>query len=255
MRQSLINGYEPNFQKLVIFSLVLHLVLISILFIQFKTQKREFKSYYVSLVEPARIGRGHTPATGKKKKVETAESRIAVKKKVASSKKAVTKKSKVAAKKSIKKTPAIKPERSEKSDEIVSREIERLRAIRELSKRKKDDIVKKTEAINIIRKRIKGSSVKGLGIPGKGEQIDPDSYYAKVTEKIWREWIYPDFETAGLEVIISIKIDRTGKVVSYEVEESSGNIPFDRSAINAISKASPLPMPMVELEIGVRFYL
>jgi TonB family protein len=56
-------------------------------------------------------------------------------------------------------------------------------------------------------------------------------------------------------VVISIKIDSQGKVVSQEIEKSSGNILFDRSAEKAISKASPLPPPPVEMEIGVRFYL
>ena len=91
------------------------------------------------------------------------------------------------------------------------------------------------------------------GVPDKEKSLDPDSYYALVKQKIESEWIYPGFDTEGLVVIISIKIDSDGRVLSNIVEKSSGNIIFDRSAIKAVSKASPLPPPYVEMEIGFRF--
>jgi len=99
MRHSVINGQEPSFQKLLIFSFILHLVLISILFIQFRTQRKEFKSYYVSLVEPSRGRSGRAPVAVKSGKSKVAKSRIAVKKKAVSGKKAVTKEKKVATRK------------------------------------------------------------------------------------------------------------------------------------------------------------
>ena len=79
-----------------------------------------------------------------------------------------------------------------------------------------------------------------------------------IIEKIRDEWeIPPDFDSSGLEVEISIKIDRSGKVVYKAIEKSSGNILFDQSALKAISKASPLDIPpllLVMEEIVLRFY-
>jgi TonB family protein len=56
-------------------------------------------------------------------------------------------------------------------------------------------------------------------------------------------------------MIISIKIDKEGYIVAQEIEKSSGNKLFDRSATKALSRSSPLPPPPVAMEIGVRFYL
>ncbi|MDP2753115.1 MAG: energy transducer TonB, partial [Nitrospirota bacterium] len=57
-----------------------------------------------------------------------------------------------------------------------------------------------------------------------------------------------------LEAIISIKIKRDGAITAQRIEKSSGNTLFDRSAIKALAKASPLSPPPYEMEIGVRFY-
>ncbi len=57
-----------------------------------------------------------------------------------------------------------------------------------------------------------------------------------------------------IETIVGIKILRDGTVIVQKIEKSSGNPRFDRSAIKALAKASPLPPPPYEIEIGVRFY-
>ena len=64
----------------------------------------------------------------------------------------------------------------------------------------------------------------------------------------------PTYWEEGLEAIISVKILKDGTVIVQRVEKSSGNTLFDRSAIRALAKASPLPPPPYEMEIGVRFY-
>ena len=44
-------------------------------------------------------------------------------------------------------------------------------------------------------------------------------------------------------MIISVKVTRDGEVTSANVVRSSGDAIFDRSAENAVLKASPLPFP------------
>jgi colicin import membrane protein len=56
-------------------------------------------------------------------------------------------------------------------------------------------------------------------------------------------WNKPPGSTTGLETVISVKVQRTGEVVSVKVVKSSGNEYFDQSAENAVYKASPLPFP------------
>jgi len=248
MRRSLGIGHEPSLKRLAITSLILHLFLISVLIIPFRTGEREYRSYYVNLVEPVKVRKKGRIAAAKK-----ARKKATAKKKAVAVKKKLSKEKALPSKKEIKKQPQPDTDNSKKSAEKITKEIERLRAIKALSKRKAER--EKTREIEVIRKRLSDSLIAVPGAPDKGKSLDPDSYYALITRKIWSEWIYPDFDIKGLEVIISIKIDSDGKVLSNVVEKSSGNMLFDRSAIKAISKASPLPPPYVKMEIGVRFYL
>ena len=81
-----------------------------------------------------------------------------------------------------------------------------------------------------------------------------DSYYGKITQQIWQEWVYPDTGDKNLEAIIAVKIAKDGSVTVQKIEKGSGNTLFDRSALRAISKASPVSPPPYEMEIGMRFY-
>ncbi len=78
-------------------------------------------------------------------------------------------------------------------------------------------------------------------------------YYSMVINKIRQQWIFPESIDKDLLAIITIKIARDGSVTIGRMEQSSGNALFDRSALRAISKASPLPPPPQEMEMGVRF--
>ena len=242
MKESLNIGKEPNFQKIIITSAVMHLLFISLIAFPLKTKGREYKTYFVNLVGPAEIRK----ATVIKNKVGGKAIKI-----------------KPALKKRAK--PKSKTDMSLEPADRVTKEIERISAISAISKKKRQkekQIAESGEADNAIARAIEGirkkkliNVTKGTGIPSRVSSADAESYYAVITEDIWSEWIPPDYDATGLEVIISIKIKGDGKVVSQEIEKSSGNTFFDRSASRAISKASPLPPPPVEMEIGVRFYL
>ena len=47
----------------------------------------------------------------------------------------------------------------------------------------------------------------------------------------------------GLKCTIRVKLMSDGTVIDAEVIKSSGDEVFDRSAENAVNKASPLPVP------------
>jgi len=81
-----------------------------------------------------------------------------------------------------------------------------------------------------------------------------DEYYTKIRREIWQQWAFPDTGQKDLEAIISIKIMKDGTISIQRIEKSSGNPFFDKSAIKAITKASPLSPPPYEMEIGVKFY-
>lgn len=253
MRYSPGIGHEPSLARLAVTSLIFHVVLLSVLIVPFRTGEREFRSYQVRLLEPGRVSESEREkardAPEAKPKVLKEKKAVVRKRRVAPEKKAF-KKREVPAKKGIKE---VQPDRS-KSAERISREIEKLRAIKGLAREKEER--EKTRGIDDIRKRLSDRAEIGVGIPGKGKNTDPNSYYAVITRKIWDEWSCPpDVCPEEFEVIISIRIDSSGKVVAHTIEKTSGNELVDNSAVKAISKASPLPPPPVEMEVGVRFYL
>jgi colicin import membrane protein len=87
---------------------------------------------------------------------------------------------------------------------------------------------------------------------GKGGTSE--DYYTKITKEIWQQWVYPNVGKKDIEAVVSIKILRDGTAIVQKIEKSSGNSVFDKSALRALAKASPLPPPPYEMEIGVRFY-
>ncbi|MBI5098857.1 MAG: TonB C-terminal domain-containing protein [Nitrospirae bacterium] len=229
MRNTLNIGKEPNFQIIVITSAILHLLLITLIVVPLKTRKDEYKSYFVNLVGPIESVRETKGNENNHLSPLVKENELS--------------------------KPLPKADMSLEPSDKVSKEISRMSAISVLSKLKKKKEAGTAHEIEIIRQKIQASVAKGPGIPGAVQSMKSDSYYSLITRKIWSEWIYPETGSAGLEVIIAVKLDREGKVISHEIEKSSGNSLFDRSALKAISKASPLPPPPVEIEIGVRFYL
>jgi colicin import membrane protein len=65
---------------------------------------------------------------------------------------------------------------------------------------------------------------------------------SEIENKVRNNWAYAG-DATGLEVIISVKVTRDGEVASANEWRSSGDSIFDRSAVNALRKASPLPFP------------
>jgi colicin import membrane protein len=258
MKQSLHIGTEPTFHKIVIASAVLHLLFIVLVSVPVKTKEKEFQNYFVSLVGPAEVQR--TVRTPRAK--ETVPSKTVTEKKATKEKETLRMKSLPQKREAPGKGVSLEPE---KSFERVSREIERLQALKALSRKKikKDEQIEKgreadeevARAIEIIRKNKTGDASRGPGFPGARPSEEVNLYIALVQQKIWDEWIHPEFSSEDLAAVISFQIDRKGNIISPEIVKSSGNDLFDRSAMKAILKAGPLPPPVVEDEFEVRFHL
>ncbi len=107
----------------------------------------------------------------------------------------------------------------------------------------------------------KGNLAKGGPLKAVSSTVtkrDPayDDYYSKVVDEIRQQWVWASRDSGlrNIEAIVSIKILKDGTAVVQKVEKSSGNTLFDKSALRALAKASPLSPPPYEIEIGVRFY-
>jgi colicin import membrane protein len=149
--------------------------------------------------------------------------------------------------------PSVAPQKSKKDSvkekEMVESKLEALKA-----KKKIEKIVRLRAVIDLrARGDERGSTAKTSSSP-QGKGGGSADYYSMITKEIWQQWVYPDTGKKDIQAIISVKILRDGTAIVQKVEKSSGNALFDRSAIRAIAKASPLPPPPQEMEIGVRFY-
>jgi colicin import membrane protein len=145
------------------------------------------------------------------------------------------------------------PEKDEKSDRTrVEDRLSELKAKKKL----KDIVAFRSKVLEIKGSEGKAqrpnAAQKSGGGPSQGSLFD--SYYARITSQIWQEWVYPDMGDKNLETIIAVKIARDGSVTVQRIEKGSGNALFDRSAMRAIAKASPVAPPPYEMEIGMRFY-
>lgn len=97
------------------------------------------------------------------------------------------------------------------------------------------------------------------GLTASNIGVEFPEYMAALRDRVQEHWNYPEaYRIAGLQMIVSIKIARDGKLAKVWVERSSGSAFFDNSLINAIKKAAPfrpLPDSFTEefFETGLRF--
>lgn len=70
-------------------------------------------------------------------------------------------------------------------------------------------------------------------------------FKALIESAIERQWLIPEGVNKNASCTLSITLDSAGKVQSVNIVRSSGNAILDRSAITAVLKASPLPVPQM----------
>ncbi len=236
----------PSIQRTAVFSAVLHFAVIILTMIILSQSADNIKMpspYIVNLVTQGDKSykkglRGTGAATGQP------HSRVA--------------KKNVAAKKRVK---AAAPRGNHLSTPGASRAAERKRVedrIAELAAKKRvERIVKLRSIISLKGKSFPGdraSATQGGGGRDSSKGTPFADYYTKITTEIWQEWVYPDLGEENLETVIFVRILKNGSINVQGIEKSSGNQLFDRSALRAIAKATPVTPPPYEMEVGIRFY-
>lgn len=217
---------EPSLQKTTVLSLALHIsvLLISFLLLRQSSQLIMSSTYTVSLVS-SEVFRGD----------ERRESNII---------------SRSLRETSITEELAKEDMRKKlKKEELIKEKISAIEA-----KKRVEQIVRLRSAIS-LGKELNEKTVSGTSSFNTGKGGIFDDYYTRIRNHIWQHWIYPDTGQKDLETIISIVIMRDGSISIQKIEKSSGNPLFDKSAIKALTKASPLPPPPYEIEVGIKFHL
>lgn len=70
-----------------------------------------------------------------------------------------------------------------------------------------------------------------------------DQYRARVIQAIAQKWIIPDNTNPSLVTKLRIQLAPGGTVIDVILVSTSGNGALDRSAVTAVYRASPLPVP------------
>ncbi|MBA4348728.1 MAG: hypothetical protein C0415_01885 [Thermodesulfovibrio sp.] len=150
--------------------------------------------------------------------------------------------------------PQIESRQKESAVELTAKQKAEIKK-KEDEKRVKEQIgalmaKKKIEKMVLLRKMV---DIKSSGLPVTNSKATAGDYYSAVESRVRQQWIFPESLDKDLETVVSIKINRDGRVIVERIEKGSGNTLFDRSVIRAINKASPLPPPPQEMEMGLRF--
>lgn len=68
-------------------------------------------------------------------------------------------------------------------------------------------------------------------------------YREVIRQKVSRNWVRPVGVKKNLECTVLVRLVPGGDVLEAKIVRSSGHPVFDRSVVNAVYKASPLPVP------------
>lgn len=144
---------------------------------------------------------------------------------------------------------------AESKQDMIDRERDKDERIRAIAEKKKiERIVNLRKTISLSKHAGERGQNNASSAPAQGKGDIFDDYYRKITQEIWQQWVYPVTSKKDVEAVISIKILKDGTALVQKVEKSSGDVLFDKAALKALAKASPLTPPPYEMEVGVRFY-
>jgi len=274
---------QDFFYKVLVGSFIAHLAFFAFgLFIHAPGVRRTFFApvYTVTLVEPRAPAK--KPAARKKavkkKVVKTRPKKAAPPRKRAKETVKVAKKRPAAPPVAKKETVSVERALAGIKERVKKKEAEELvaRRIEELKKKQAQE----SEAVERSLEELKKSIAAMAEEPPPPEPVEREAapaaapsgritmenlkaeypeYYRAIRDRVWENWIYPmDLGGKDVEVIIAIKIGRSGELLDKEIEKSSGNRILDQSLVGAIMKAAPFPplpegMPGEYLDTGLRF--
>jgi colicin import membrane protein len=70
-----------------------------------------------------------------------------------------------------------------------------------------------------------------------------EQYASLIKAQVEQHWRLPQGSRNGLSCLLKITLTPEGSVLDVSVAQSSGDPTFDQSAIAAVYRASPLPLP------------
>jgi len=148
-------------------------------------------------------------------------------------------------------------EKSEKTEELENVTVTKEPAEKPSKKPSKaEERIAALEAKKALRLK-KQISVSAAKTTSSAQSVAGGGTYEDVVAGIIRKnWANADFlnKNKGLIAIITIRIARNGNITIVGFEKKSGSPLYDREAVRAINTSSPLPPPVREMELPLRFH-
>ncbi|MDH3560674.1 MAG: cell envelope integrity protein TolA [Gammaproteobacteria bacterium] len=120
----------------------------------------------------------------------------------------------------------------------------------ELEAKQKAEAERKRQAELAAKQKAEAEAALQAQIAAEQARLDEQriqsvlgEFIGYIADKVERNWLRPAGSSKGLRCKVNVKVIPGGDVASARVIESSGDPVFDRSAENAVLRASPLPMP------------
>ena len=110
-------------------------------------------------------------------------------------------------------------------------------------KRKEEEARRLAEAERVKREQEVQAQLETQRNAQQAEATFTSLYLAAIQQKVSRNWLRPPTSKVGLTATVLVSVTLEGEVINAEIERGSGDPVFDRSVINAVLKASPLPFP------------
>ncbi len=145
-------------------------------------------------------------------------------------------------------------ERQQKAEE--ARRLKEAERKKELERKKKAEAAEKKKAAALEKKHAEERRKKEAEAALQSEvaaeeqrradaraQGEVERYKGLIRQKVSRHWNKPAGAAKGLQCTVRVRLVPGGEVLAAEVARSSGDAAFDRSVVNAVYKATPLPVP------------
>lgn len=151
-------------------------------------------------------------------------------------------------------------EKKKKEQELAQKKLEEQRKKEEAEKRRLEEEKKKQEALAQKKreeeKRKKEEAEKQRRAKEEADRIAAEEarvrseaaalfsqYIGPIRAKVTNSWIRPGTVRPGARAKVLVRVSPQGDVLTATMRQGSGDPIFDRSVINAVYKASPLPIP------------
>lgn len=106
------------------------------------------------------------------------------------------------------------------------------------------DVAKKKQALAAAAKhRIEQARQEAAHQASNYAASELQKYMALIRQAVSEHWIHSFSSGEGLRAEVLVRLSQQGQVLQASLIKSSGNSAYDRQALLAVQKASPLPLP------------